>query len=241
MISRAAAILREVGAQPDGLSLGKLAQATGLARSTVQRIVDALEREHLVQAGAGGVRPGWGLRRLGELPGSGIAQELRGALYELFEATHETIDLSTLSGGEVLFMDRFLSDLPERAVPTIGATYPAYTMSSGKALLSCLSDEAIQATYGDQPLQRLTPHTVATMAELLREVDGIRGGAFAYDREEHALGKSAIGLPIGAYKGVPLAVSAVLPTHRFEGKRGRIEDALLRCVQRCRAHLASLG
>lgn len=240
VISRAAAILREVGAQPDGLSLGKLAQATGLARSTVQRIVDALEREHLVQAGAGGVRPGWGLRRLGELPGSGIAQELRGALYELFEATHETIDLSTLSGGEVLFMDRFLSDLPERAVPTIGATYPAYTMSSGKALLSCLSDDAIQATYGGQPLQRLTPHTVATMDELLREVDGIRNGGFAYDREEHALGKSAIGLPVGEYKGVPLAISAVLPTHRFEGKRLQIEAALLRCVQRCRAHLASL-
>jgi len=35
VIARAAAILREVGARPDGLSLGKLAAATGLARSTV--------------------------------------------------------------------------------------------------------------------------------------------------------------------------------------------------------------
>jgi DNA-binding transcriptional ArsR family regulator len=85
VISRAAAILRAVGAQPDGLSLGKLANATGLARSTVQRIVDALEMEHLVQAGAGGVRPGWGLRRLGELPGSGIDPERgRGAVHGPF-------------------------------------------------------------------------------------------------------------------------------------------------------------
>jgi len=240
VIARAAAILREVGAQPGGLSLGKLAQATGLARSTVQRIVDALELEHLVQAGAGGVRPGWGLRRLGELPGAGIAQELRGALYALFEATHETIDLSTLVDGEVLFMDRFISDLPERAVPAIGAVYPAYTMASGKALLAGLDDAAIVAQYGAAPLQRLTPNTVATMADLLREIRAIRAGAFAWDREEHALGKSAIGLPVGEYQGVTLAISAVLPTHRFEGKRARLEDALLSCAERCRTRLREL-
>lgn len=240
VITRAAAILREVGAQPDGLSLGKLANATGLARSTVQRIVDALEMEHLVQAGAGGVRPGWGLRRLGELPGSGIAQEFRAALYELFEATHETIDLSTLTGGEVLFMDRFLSDQAERAVPAVGAIYPAYTMSSGKALLSCLADEAITDLYGAAPLQRLTANTVAGMAELLRQVDGIRAGAFAYDLEEHALGKSAIGLPVGVHQGVLLAISVVLPTKRFAPQRATVEQALSRCVARCRARLEDM-
>lgn len=239
VISRAAAILREVGAQPDGLSLGKLAAATGLARSTVQRIVDALELEHLVQAGAGGVRPGWGLRRLGELPGSGIALELRAELYGLFEATHETVDLSTLSGGEVLFMDRFLSDQPERAVPTIGAIYPAYTMSSGKALLSCLPDEAIEALYAAAPLERLTPHTVANLAELRRQIDGIRHGDFAYDLEEHALGRSAIGLPIGRRGDAVLALSVVMPSKRFDSVRASVEKALTKFAERCRARLAS--
>jgi DNA-binding IclR family transcriptional regulator len=240
VISRAAAILREVGAQPDGLSLGKLANATGLARSTVQRIVDALEMEHLVQAGAGGVRPGWGLRRLGELPGSGIAQELRAALFQLFEATHETIDLSTLSGGEVLFMDRFLSDQPVRALPAVGAVYPAYTMSSGKALLSVLPDEEVEALYGGAPLQRLSPHTVADLAALKQQLDAIRAGGFAYDREEHALGRSAIGLPVGVHQGVALAISVVMPTQRFERQRVIVEAALRICAERCRARLRAM-
>jgi DNA-binding IclR family transcriptional regulator len=239
VIARAAAILRAVGAQPDGLSLGKLAQATGLARSTVQRIVDALEMEHLVQAGAGGVRPGWGLRRLGELPGSGIAQELRAALYELFEATHETIDLSTLTGGEVLFVDRFLSDQPERAVPSVGAIYPAHTMASGKGLLACLSNQEVEALYAATPLQQLTPNTVASMPALLQQIDAIRAGAFAYDLEEHALGRSAIGLPVGVHQGVALAISVVLPTGRFERQRNTVEQAVLRCVERCRTQLSS--
>jgi DNA-binding IclR family transcriptional regulator len=239
VISRAAAILRAVGDQPDGLSLGKLAKETGLARSTVQRIVDALESEHLLQAGAGGVRPGWGLRRLGELPGSGIALELRAELYRLFEATRETIDLSTLTGGEVLFMDRFLSDQPERAVPTVGATYPAYTMASGKALLACLGDGEIEALYGGAPLQRLTPNTVPGVEELLRQVAAIRAGDFAYDLEEHALGKSAIGLPVGTYQSVVLSVSVVMPTSRFDGRRAVVEAALAECAQRCRARLGA--
>lgn len=238
VIARAAAILREVGAQPDGMSLGKLANATGLARSTVQRIVDALEMEHLVQAGTGGVRPGWGLRRLGELPGAGIAQELRGALYQLFEATHESIDLSTLSAGEVLFMDRFLSDQPERALPSVGAIYPAYTMSSGKALLAGLSDDELGALYGGAPLQRLTDNTVADMAALKLQLAAIRAGGFAYDREEHALGKCAIGLPVGVHQGVLLAISVVMPSQRFERQRGVVEQALRLCVARCRERLA---
>jgi DNA-binding IclR family transcriptional regulator len=237
VIARAAAILREVGAQPDGLSLGKLANATGLARSTVQRIVDALETEHLVQAGAGGVRPGWGLRRLGELPGSGIAQEFRAALYQLFEATHETVDLSTLSGSEVLFMDRFLSDQAERAVPTLGGIYPAYTMATGKALLACLSNDAIVQLYADAPLQGLTENSITSMDELLRQIEGIRAGDFAYDLEEHALGRSAVGLPIGVHKNVPLAISVVLPGQRFERQRAIVEAALRSCAERCRDRL----
>jgi predicted NBD/HSP70 family sugar kinase len=53
VITRAAAILRAVGAQPDGLSLGKLAQATGLARSTVAQRLDALRAHELVYEAGG--------------------------------------------------------------------------------------------------------------------------------------------------------------------------------------------
>lgn len=237
VISRAAAILREVSANPDGLSLGQLATATGLARSTVQRIVNALESEHLVQAGAGGVRPGWGLRRLAELPGPGIARELRGEMYALFDATHETIDVSTLVNGEVLFMDRFLSDQPVRAVPTLGADYPAYSMSNGKALLSLCTDAEIRTLYGNGKLQRLTPNTLGSLDALLKQIGDIRNGAVACDLEEHAVGVCAVGLPVGHFRGVKLAISVVLPTMRFASKRKETEKALAECVKRCHRRL----
>ena len=48
MISRAALILRALGEHPSGLSLGRIAKETGLARATVQRLVGALAAERLV-------------------------------------------------------------------------------------------------------------------------------------------------------------------------------------------------
>lgn len=239
VISRAAAILRKISANPDGLSLGQLAAATGLARSTVQRIVNALELEHLVQAGTGGVRPGWGLRRLAELPGPGLARELRAEMYALFEATHETVDLSTLVNGEVLFMDCFVSDQEDRAAPTLGSDYPAYSMANGKALLSLCADTEIRELYDNRVMPRLTPNTLHSLASLLKQIGEIRHGAIACDIEEHATGICAVGLPIGEYAEVKLAVSVSMPFARFSSKRKRTEKALTECVQRCRRRLAS--
>lgn len=226
VISRAAAILREVVSNPDGLSLGQLASATGLARSTVQRIVDSLETEFLVQAGTGGVRPGWGLRRLGDLAGPSIASELRPQLFRLFDATGETVDLSTFAGKEVLFLDRFLSQQNVRVIPDVGAHYPAYAMATGKALLAGFGNDQIVRLYGQGMMERLTPLTIQTTDKLIAQLDEIRAGGFAYDIEEHALGSCAIGLPIGTFNGIPLAISVVVPTERYAVQKKSIESAL---------------
>ena len=50
VIARAAAILRTLESNRDGMSLGEIAKQVGLARSTVQRIVNALAVEGLVSA-----------------------------------------------------------------------------------------------------------------------------------------------------------------------------------------------
>ena len=50
VIARAATILRALEEENTGLSLGQIAQRVNLARSTVQRIVAALESEKLVIA-----------------------------------------------------------------------------------------------------------------------------------------------------------------------------------------------
>ncbi|PQK71359.1 transcriptional regulator, partial [Pantoea ananatis] len=57
VIARAAKILNALGEHPGGMSLGEIAQVVDLPRSTVQRIVAALDSAELVRSsGAGGLR-----------------------------------------------------------------------------------------------------------------------------------------------------------------------------------------
>jgi DNA-binding IclR family transcriptional regulator len=63
VVSRAARILECLENEPKGLSLGAIASCSALPRSTVQRLVDALAFEHLLEVTATGVRLGPALRQ----------------------------------------------------------------------------------------------------------------------------------------------------------------------------------
>src|SRR5690349_3977158 len=98
VIARAAAILRALEDQAAGLSLGQIAQRVNLARSTVQRIVAALESEKLVIAAspAGRVRLGPTILRLAASVRSDFIALARPFLERLSQELHETVDLSTV-------------------------------------------------------------------------------------------------------------------------------------------------
>src|SRR3989304_7122520 len=79
VIARAATILRALEEENAGLSLGQIAQRVNLARSTVQRIVAALETEKLVIAATpnGRVRLGPTILRLPAAPGRRLSAAAR--------------------------------------------------------------------------------------------------------------------------------------------------------------------
>lgn len=243
VIARAAAILREVAAFPDGRSLGQLAVATGLARSTVQRIVNALAAECLVQAGPGGVRPGWGLRQLADdaLPAAARRIRLpllRPHLLRLFEDTGCSVDLSTLWDGDVQFLDRVLATSAPRGAGLSDARYAAHAMANGKALLACLPDDAVRALHAGDLLAGAGAHAIGNVEALIAQLDAIRAGGFAYDREEREPGWCAIGKPLDLDGPVPLAVSVVVTADRFDVERPGIEIALDRRIDAMRQALA---
>ena len=94
VIARAAAILRVLERQPDGLSLGQIAKAAGLSRSTVQRIVAALAMENFVTTTGPnpGVRIGAGLIGIAAAVGSStlalLRPHLRALSLEVWRSCH---------------------------------------------------------------------------------------------------------------------------------------------------------
>lgn len=224
VIARAAAILRALGRE--GISLGALAKETGLARSTVQRIVDALAQENLVEAGEAGVRLGWGLGQLAQLAQSDIVLAVRPHLEALFERTRESVDLSARHGREVAFLDRMISDQELRVVPITGKPRPLYSMANGKALLASLSEPEVERLLPGE-LAALTPHTITTLPALQAELAQVRSSGISLDREEHALGVCALGTAIRVPGLAPHAISIAVPASRFAASLPDLQQALL--------------
>jgi IclR family acetate operon transcriptional repressor len=227
VVSRATAILRMLSSNP-GSSLGAIAKATGLPRSTVQRIVDALAAENLVEAGAVGVRLGWGMLQLAQSAQTDMSARARTALEALFAATHETVDLAVGHGAEVSFLDRIDSDRELRVVPIHDRPRPMHAMANGKAILSTLSNEEIERMMAGR-MPTLTPHTLQSMPALIAEVEEARRTGFAYDREEHASGVCAIAVPIVVRGMPPHAISVAIPSSRFEENLPLVQKALTAC------------
>src|SRR6186997_3542468 len=135
VIARAATILRALEEQPAGLSLGQIAQRVDLARSTVQRIVAALETEKLVIAATpnGRVRLGPTILRLAASVRSDFVAMARPFLERLSEELHETVDLSTVKKDHLVFIDQVIGSQRLRAVSAVGDTFPLYCTANGKA------------------------------------------------------------------------------------------------------------
>jgi len=110
-IDRAAQLLVLVVENDESSSVGELAEAAGLPKSTVSRVVSALERQGLVQrqGSRGGIRPGpvlLGLARRG-VSGDDIVALCRDTLERLGEESGETIDLAVpVPGGSELYLDQ---------------------------------------------------------------------------------------------------------------------------------------
>jgi DNA-binding IclR family transcriptional regulator len=216
VIARAAAILRALEDEASGLSLGQIAQRVGLARSTVQRIVAALELEKLVIAAspAGGVMLGPAILRLAGSVGSDFVSLMRPILAKLSDELAETVDLAAIKKNSLVFIDQVIGPQRLRTVSAVGETFPLYCTANGKAYLATLDDHAVERLVGKR-YERRTPETITEIGGLIADLEKVRRTGVAYDREEHTLGICAVGVAVTDPLGTPLAISVPVPATRF--------------------------
>lgn len=238
VIARAATILRALEDESGGLSLGQIAQRVNLARSTVQRIVAALECEKLVIAATpnGRVRLGPAILRLAASVRSDFIAMARPFLEKLSAELHETVDLSVMKKDHLVFIDQVIGSQRLRTVASVGETFPLYCTANGKAYLAQLSDQAIEKLIGRSYEQR-TPNTRTRIEALLADLATVRRSGVAYDREEHTLGISAAGVALRDPLGNSVAISVPVPAQRFANQESAIADRLLATKRAMEAHM----
>ncbi len=232
MISRAAAVLRALADGTGNMSLGQIAKASGVPRSSVQRIVGALESEGFVatKAGQAGVRLGREMVRLGSAVQANFRTLIRPHLQDLHARTKDTVDLTLLMDGTPIVVDQITSTASLRAVSFVGRPLPLHATASGKCHL--MNMPRGEAEYLLQaPLKAFTSYTLTSVPKLLRFADTLADAEFGYDREEYDEGICAIALPIQTYAADNYALAVSMPSRRFPERLPELRNSL-RIAQR---------
>jgi DNA-binding IclR family transcriptional regulator len=240
VIARAAALLRALQHRPEGMTLGELAKAIALPRSTVQRLVDALDSEGLVLAASAssGVRLGPSLLALAAATRFHIAEVARKTLEALAKDTGETVDLSLIDQDKVVFIDQVAGTHRLTAVSAVGVSFPLHSSANGKAMLAAMSDADLARLRPRMKLTAVTPNTLTRWESLMREIEAIRQRGYAFDREENSLGISAVAVALRNPSGELAALSIPAPAQRFDETEAALTRALLQHAGRLQGTLS---
>ncbi|WP_048811755.1 IclR family transcriptional regulator [Methylobacillus flagellatus] len=240
VISKASLILRILAKNPLGLSLAKIAEIAHLPRSTVQRIVKALEEEELVSMleGRRGFKLGMAFGQLMHETQIDIISVMRPHLERLSSEVNETVVLSSISAQQSNVIYRIVAERDLRVVPTLGSVHSLYTTVDGKLLLAHLKDDEVLQRIGDD-YPRLTGQT-KDIKDLLKDLAQIRKQGFSIDRNEHINGISAIGVGIDTFLG-RYAIAIVTPSCRFEDELENFKTKLTTLKKRILLELGRLA
>jgi DNA-binding IclR family transcriptional regulator len=229
VIARAAALLKALENQREGLTLAQISSATGLPRTTVHRLAAALEAQQLVISGPGGLRLGPALARLATSAHTDVIAISRSAVESLGRKTRETVDVSVLRGEHAISVHQFASDQELRVISPVGTAFPLHCTAHGKALLASMTDIQVSDILAGRRLEQRTAFSLGNTKAVLTQLASIRHAGVALDREEHALGVCGIGVTLVTGLNERYAISLAVPAVRFDEGLETLTAALLRC------------
>ena len=229
-VQRALDILSLLTEDRTAVTIREIVEATGLAKTTVIRLVATLEQSGLLWATSSGYMAGPGLwrwahlaRRSWELP-----PETQRMMRDLAARQRETVNLYVARDIYRVCIAQHESPQPLRHVVHVGDELPLWGGASAKVLLrnatpALLLRVARSSPYGENHVRRLQEWIDETVA---------RGYAVSHGEREDGL--SAVAVPILGRTGTVLAALSLSgPTHRFTEERVKTFSAdLARVAQR---------
>lgn len=220
---RGFAILATFSERRPELGVSELARELGLHKSTVSRLLAALEGRGLVRRVGDRFVPGPELARLGSLASRGLAvlPVARPILARLAEDTGETVNLAVRQGDAVLNVHQVATSHFVGLTDWTGRTTPLHATANGKALLA-FGDDALP-----QALPALTGRTIIRRRALEEELQRTRRRGYARAVEELEAGLNSVGAPVFDWSETCVAaVSVAGPSYRVpEGRLSRLGAA----------------
>lgn len=218
------------------ISLGELAAASGIPKSTASRLLTALERRGLIEQDGqrGRLRPGPAILRVAErgMLERNVIELARSSLDALGEETGETINLAVTGSQGVEHVAQVESRHFLGAGQWLGRAVDYHCTANGKVFLAFE-----RAPMPAPPLTRYTPATITDPAVLAAELETIRHQGFATAVDELESGLAAIAAPVrGARGDVVAAISISGATLRMTPRRIRELRTILTDEARALSH-----
>jgi len=231
-------LLEVVASSGRASSLQGLAQETGLPKPTLHRMLQQLEGAGLLQREGDGRHYGTGvrLRRFAEslLLNDSQHGSRHAVLRNLVAEVGESCNLTALSGGEVMYLDRVETAAPLRFYLHPGSRVPVHCSASGKVFLAGMTREQRRRLLSAAPLERCTANSVTDLEKLEREMKKVQRDGCAIDDEEFLPGLICLAAPVPTAGGQRsnLCVAVQAPIVRLPvAKARRLLPALQRAAR----------
>jgi IclR family acetate operon transcriptional repressor len=223
-VANAARLLHLFVDRPE-LRISDVAELLTVSPSTAHRLLTTLEAGEMVRQNETTrcYEPGPGLLSLAYAlaPSQSRWEFARPYLAELSERVGETVNLQSLQGTDVAFIESVESTSSVRVGSRLGAVMPAHRVSGGKCLLAQLSEDDLKLLYPDPTLPTGGPKGIATRDELITELRKVKRRGYATNFGESEPGISGVAVVVppsdkgeAAYALAVSAPSARLPQAR---------------------------
>src|SRR5215831_18946561 len=137
----------------------------------------------------------------------------------------ETVNLGSLDGGEVTYLDVAQSPNALALAAFPGDRNPEHSTALGKAMLAFLPESQIRTILGQSPLFRRTSHTITQHSRFLEHLATVRGERVALDQEENLEGVTCVAAPIFGPTGKVIAAFSVSgPATRMTAKLSALKS-----------------
>jgi DNA-binding IclR family transcriptional regulator len=199
------------------LSIGRIAGALGVHKSTASRLAATLVQRGFLERQSRKLRLGPEVNRLGLLALSNhdlstVAVE---AMQRLCAQTGETVHLAVLEGSDALNVAQVDGPAIVGIGNWIGRKTKLHCAANGKVLLAFIETAVVE-----DPLSAVTPRTITSMEALRAELQQVRESGWASNTGELEEGLNAVAVPVFDASGTCRAALSVSgPSYRVSPDR----------------------
>jgi DNA-binding IclR family transcriptional regulator len=222
-VVRALTVLKSFDDERPVWTLADLSRSLNLNKTTVFRLLTALESEGLIRRGSTAetyaLGPAMVILGARAMRSYSLREACKPELKSLAETSRETATLEILTGKDVVILDEVRGAHLIGSVQSIGTRWPAFATSTGKSILAHLQQEQVNPILKGS-LPQYTPKTITDPDRLRKEFAEIKRRGYAIADEALELGFRAVGSPLFQHDGEVIgAISVGGPAARLTLER----------------------